>query len=369
MSGLAALGGLGAGLMAGSNFIQNKNMQDARLGMLQEQQSWQREDRQAQQAELKRKAQFDQIYADEWNTQGPDADPLQVATNIFKRSVATGQARRDELEPLLAGVKEMRQRGITTAIRMGNGPALEGAFSQQFGQPVQVQTRMTKDQFGHQVPVFLIVGQDGKVLQQLDALQVGSILGADDILADEERKMNQAKGLADIDSKRASAESSRASAANSYASAEGRRQTNAQERALWEAQQAVAAGTATPQQQALLQQQATGKDKEGFLTAGAKELEMFQSMPPEQQQRYRARVLEDVRNELRKSNDTQFLGSAGAQRLEAEAQRQTDARLGASQSGGGTAKPPAGQFTPGKTYTDANGNKARYNADGTWTEL
>lgn len=256
MSGLATLGGIGQGLMQGSTFIQNKNMQDARLGMLEEEQGWKRSDRQAADQEQQRKAKFDQLYADTWNEFGVDADPLQVSSEVFKRSVATGQAKREELEPLLAGVRQMRQRGITNAIRMGDGEALANVFSQQFGRPVQVQTQMSKDALGHPMPMFSIVGEDGAVLQQLDALQVGSILGADDIIADEERKLERAKGLGALDVQRSQIGSNNASAAASYSQTNARRGDTAWEEELRDAQRAVAAGTATPQQTALLKQQA-----------------------------------------------------------------------------------------------------------------
>ena len=254
MSGLATMGGVGAGLMAGSQFVQSKRAQDARLGVLQERHDWDREDRQSAQVEAQRKAAFDKIYQDTWNELGVEADPLQVSTEVFRRSVASGQVRREELEPLLTGVRGLRQRGITNAIRMGDGAALASAFSQQLGRPVQIQTQMSKDAFGHAMPVFSVVGEDGTVLQQMDALQIGSILGADGILDDEDRKLSRAKGLADIDQTRASAASSRASAANSYASATDRSESTQWDRRIREAQAAMAAGTATEAQKNLLAQ-------------------------------------------------------------------------------------------------------------------
>ncbi|MCK2097473.1 hypothetical protein [Thauera aromatica] len=61
MSGLNLLGGIGQGLMAGVQFQQQKNAQDmqlrqnqARLSMLQQDQDWQRQDRDTKQAEKKR---------------------------------------------------------------------------------------------------------------------------------------------------------------------------------------------------------------------------------------------------------------------------------------------------------------------------
>ena len=143
MSGLATLGGIGQGLMQGSQFIHRKREQDARLGMLDEEQAWKREDRQfaqtqreQQQAEQQRTAEMNQIYMQTAQEMGPDADPLTLDTEVFKRSVASGRATKAELEPLLNGVRQLRQRGITNAIRMGDTEKLGGLFSQQYGRPV-----------------------------------------------------------------------------------------------------------------------------------------------------------------------------------------------------------------------------------------
>ncbi|WP_159051682.1 hypothetical protein [Thauera aromatica] len=226
MSGLNLLGGIGQGLMAGAQFQQQKNAQDmqlrqnqARLSMLQQDQDWQRQDRDTKQAERKRLSELDQIASTTWSEMGADADPLQVSSEIFKRSVKTGKAKREELEPLLKNVKELRQRGVTAALRMGDAGKLGDALSQSFGRRVTVQPTQGADEFGRPSQLFAVVGEDGTPVRSFTMMQLGSILGADDILADQERQLKMEELRSKAIENEAQAVAARASAGASGAQA------------------------------------------------------------------------------------------------------------------------------------------------------
>ncbi len=131
-TGLAALAGVGQGLMQGSQIVHQQNLQNARLGMLEEEHDWKRQQHEQQQAEQQRMAQMAQLHRQAWQESGPEADPLQVSANVFRRAVQTGIAQPQELEQLSGQVRELRKRGILSAVRMGDMNALSGAFSRFF---------------------------------------------------------------------------------------------------------------------------------------------------------------------------------------------------------------------------------------------
>lgn len=213
-TGLATLAGIGQGLMQGSQFVQHQNLQNARLGMLEEQQGWARQDREAQQAEQQRMAQMAQLHRQAWQEAGPEADPLEVGSMVFRRAVQSGFAKPEEIEQLSGQVQQLRQRGILKAVRTGDLNALSDVFSREFGRPVQVRIGMGDDGFGGRAPVYSVVGQDNRPLMQMTAPQVGALLGLDELMAEQERAAGIAGKQATAEKDRAAASKYRAEAGN-----------------------------------------------------------------------------------------------------------------------------------------------------------
>jgi hypothetical protein len=258
MTGLAVLGGIGRGLQEGSQYVRQRRMDDAtldlrnqqlqlqrdqldqqtkesdaRLSLLNEEAGWKRSDRGRAEAEMQRRGVLDKIVTDTWSELGVDADPLAVNAEIFKRSAASGLARREELEPLIGHAKQFRQRGITAALRTGNMDAVTKAMSDAIGEPVRIQVAPAKDEFGRPDRVFTVVGNDGKPRGSMNTMQIASLLGADDILADEERRVKREEVVSKTEENRAQAGAARAAAGASSAQAgkyraetEGRRLEN-----------------------------------------------------------------------------------------------------------------------------------------------
>ncbi len=90
-------------------------------------------------------------------------------------------------------------------------------FSKQMGRKVQVRTGMGDDGFGGKAPVYSIIDQDGSTLQQLTTPQVGTLLGVDDLINEEEQRLEMAGKRATIDKDRASATKYRTDAAKTSA--------------------------------------------------------------------------------------------------------------------------------------------------------
>lgn len=305
MSGLNLLGGIGKGLMTGSQFIQQKNAQDmqlqqnqARLGMLQEDMNWQRQDRAEKQAEKTRLAELDQIAASTWSEMGPEADPLQVSSEIFKRSVTSGKAKRAEIEPLLKSVKELRQRGVTAALRMGDAGKLGDALSQSFGRRVSVQPTQGADEFGRPSQLFTVMGEDGTPLRSFTMMQLGSILGADDILADQERQLKLEELRSKSVENEAQAVAARASAGASGAQAGKYRAETEQVRLENTGLAALA-----PAERA--------RSKSGNIPAAIQEAEWFRAATPEQKAAY---------ERVKKISDDPRVASEAMRLLTADAQ-------------------------------------------------
>lgn len=226
MAGLDVLGGIGKGLMQGSQFIhqarqsqQQQDLNNAKLSLLQEEADWKRQERESATNERQRLAELDQLSVQTWQEMGPDADPLQVSSEVFKRTLASGKARRSEIEPLLASVKELRQRGVTQALRLGDPGKLGEALSSSFGQRVSIQPTKGKDEFGRDSQLFAVMGEDGQPIKTFTMMQLGSILGADDILADQERQLKMEETRSKAVENQAQAGAAKASAAASYANA------------------------------------------------------------------------------------------------------------------------------------------------------
>ena len=90
-----------------------------------------------------------------------------------------------------------------------------------------------KDEYGQMSPAYSIVGQDGKEVGRFSTPQIASILGADDMIAEEERRLSMRKtgaeiGLAEARSgaARDAGSASRASAGKYAAEAAGVRLEN-----------------------------------------------------------------------------------------------------------------------------------------------
>lgn len=246
MSGLNILGGLGAGVMQGSQFIRQRDLDNenrqhaatvrqqnqARLDMMQsgearaaEQFEWQKQDRGTQAAQQQRAAQFQTLRQSTYDRlmqeQGDAFDPVAADVQVFKDAVDKQLVPKEELEPLLKQVQVMRQRGLMAALYSGDTEALGREVSKGLGREVRIQIGKGPDGV-----LYSVVGQDGRLLSQITQGQLAALRGGHEILADQERlaklQTEQAKGR-NYD---ASAAASRAQAGKYGAETEERRMKN-----------------------------------------------------------------------------------------------------------------------------------------------
>jgi len=375
MSGLAALGGLGHGIMQGAQFQQQKKMQDqqmsqndARLGMLQEEHAGRQADRKHTNDERQRKSSIDKIMQEtmlayQEETGRTDLSPLDLG--LVKGRAAAFAAKEgvmtvEELTQMTQTRQQLEQSGLAELYRQsrvsGDWAGMGSALQQKYGFSGQMDVQQVRDPSGAVDTMFSFQKPDGSTTQ-LSQSDLESLIGVDWAAAAEERALSRRKTEAQItkDDRQGRA---------SMLSAQG---SNAANRSLAQLRDLEAAGLdAVPvEERARLGQRGATE----HLTSGAKEQEMYGRMAPPQQQAYRARRVEEITNELLRSNNTTYLGRDGRAKARADAEEQVDVMLGGTRDeddGGGGG---GGQFEAGQTYTDANGNSAQYNEDGSWTPL
>ncbi|MCK0511947.1 hypothetical protein [Aromatoleum buckelii] len=203
MAGLDLLGGLGKGLMQGSQFIQQKNTQDAqlrnqethlqqnqaRLDMLNEEHGWNRDQQAVKKLEAERQARVRGIHAKRWREAGPDADPVAVNAGIFSDLAASGDLAPDQIEQLMPAVNRFRESGLIGAIKSRDPVRLKSGIESMYGAGATFSTAPGKDEFGGKTTVFTILGPDGKPSDVLTEAGLGALVGVSDMRDEQERQL------------------------------------------------------------------------------------------------------------------------------------------------------------------------------------
>lgn len=215
MSGLNILGGIGQGLQQGVGFMQQKKLQDeqvrqsqARLSMLEEEQNWKRQQREAEKAEQERLSQ----YNNEYRTL---AGEMEMGTPDFYRELSKRTfkfAKPDELEALDKKLKDLEGSELGDALLYGDTDKASSVFTRKFGEPVQIVQQAGKDAFGNPQPVWSAVGQSGRQYFSMPAAELGALHGRKEMLDIAKSRREDAKALGEVSRDKAAASASYASA-------------------------------------------------------------------------------------------------------------------------------------------------------------
>lgn len=329
-AGLDLLGGIGRGVMIGADQIRRQESHDASLAALQEQQrmqqqqaeemtqqrqqqaarldeqqGWQRTDRARQEEDRQRQSDYQALFTETAAELGEDATPEMLGAEVLKRGLKSGRIPQKEVQPLLESAAKLRKLGVTAALRLGDTRKLGEVMTQQFGRPVEIQLGRGKDEFGQPTNTYNLVGDDGAQLGQFTPLQLGSILGADDLIEEYEQRAKAAKTRSEIRENEA-----QANAANALAQQRRTNPTGAatdptrgfsatarEEARRVELERKATNGTASPEELDLLgvlqhqaQQRATG-----YVPPEAKKSRYWRDAPTEQVEAEVERQLAAVR--------------------------------------------------------------------------
>lgn len=231
MAGLDVLGGIGKGLMQGSEFIQKRQEhadnarirdqylanQKAQLG-LQTEQHQLKADEQKRQAADRERLQGYQTLSMRIDTEYADRTPAERAAMKLKHGFETGLIPHDEFQKLQTATERLDSEGLLGDILTGNAQALGAKFSQKLGRPVTA--RAAKGERGN---VYQIVGDDGAVLRQLDEEQLGAVFGMKTLLDLGEVGRKNEKHAADISQSQSTTRRNQAQAGAASALAQQRR--------------------------------------------------------------------------------------------------------------------------------------------------
>lgn len=312
--GLDLLGGVGKGVMVGADQIRRQEEHDASLALRQQQaaeasqlrqaqaarldedQTWQRQDRARAEEERQRGASYQQLFQQTAAELGEDATPEQLGAEVLKRGLRAGVIPQKEVAPLLQQAAKLRQLGVTNAFRRGDVGELGRIMSgpQQYGRPVRMELSKGTDEFGQPTDRYRVVDEaDGKTLADFSPLQLGSILGADDLLEEYEQKQKIRKTNSEIGENQAQARAADALArerdrapAGGHGSAvdptRGFSATAREEARRVELERKVTNGTATPEERDLLGVlQAQAKQRgAGYVPPEAKKARYWRDAPP-----------------------------------------------------------------------------------------
>lgn len=318
--GLSILAGVGQGLMAGSQFMaqqrerdENRKFNTARLGMLEEQHGWAREDRAAQQVQQTAMRDYQQLFGEVAGELGAEASMEQISAETLKRGLANGRIPQSQMAELFEKAGQLRKAGVLQDLRLGNLEGLRSKLSQLTGRNMAIDTAPGRDEFGNEANIYRVLGEDGTEVSRMTPAQLGMLFGADDMLTEQEAADKRHKLAAETRAADARAGASRAQADASRALAEQRRTGGANGRgsspttgfsaaAREEATRAalrrkVEAGDASAEEidmLAVLEAQAERRD-EASLPAGARAARHWSNASPEAVDREVERQLAEIR--------------------------------------------------------------------------
>lgn len=277
MSGLNLLGGIGKGLMAGSEFILKQREHEQTGAYRRAAADYYKQRTASDQAKLQQDnderqqlADYSALLQETAAELGPDVAPETLGAEVLRRGLAAGRIPRTELEPLLGHARKARQLGITQALRLGDVGRLGEIFSAQYKKPVDMGLVEGKDELGRPTNLYRITDHEtGQPIGQLTPMQLGSLFGADDLLAEEEQKLKLQKAHSEIRENEAQAGAAEALArqrstatprGTGLAALSGQPAGVREEALRVQLASKVAGGTATPEERALfdrLQDRAT----------------------------------------------------------------------------------------------------------------
>lgn len=185
MAGLDVLGGIGKGLMQGSQFIhearradeakqlrqQQIEMQKQQLQMQGEQHQW-KADEQKRLAADRERLQGYQTLSQTIDTEYSELSPAQRNAMKLKYGHETGLIAHDEFQKLQAAAQQFEREGLMSDLISGNSQGIAAKFSQKLGRPISVDVQQGKS--GN---TYRLTGDDGSVLRELNDEQIGMLLG------------------------------------------------------------------------------------------------------------------------------------------------------------------------------------------------
>lgn len=233
MAGLDVLGGIGKGLMQGSEFIQKRqehadnarlreqylSNQKQQLGLQAEQHQW-KADEQKRQAADRERLQGYQTLSMRIDTEYADRTPAERNAMKLKHGFDTGLIPPAEFEKLQTATEKLESEGLLGDLLAGNAEALSAKFSRKLGRPVTVQAAK-----GERGNVYQIVGDDGAVLRQMDEEQLGAVFGMKALLDLGEVGRKNEKHAADLHQTQSVTQRNQAQAGAASALAQQRRTT------------------------------------------------------------------------------------------------------------------------------------------------
>lgn len=214
------------GLTAGMDFqdqrqatAERSRRDDELLRMRRDQHEWQTQQRAQEEAAQQQRAAYQDLYRQTASELGQFADPEAVGAEVLKRGLKSGVIPSSEIQPLMEQAANLRKLGLSARIRAGDVAGIQDAFSKAYGKPVALSVEDGKDEYGQPARFYHLADGDGKTVGRLSQLQMGMLLGADDLLAEEEqrRKAQEHKWKGDEARSRIRENDAQASAARALA--------------------------------------------------------------------------------------------------------------------------------------------------------
>lgn len=325
MSGLALLGGVGKGLLAGSQFVQNKNQQDARLGMLQEQHQASMDDRKREGEERERSDMFGRLQMN-IRSQYSDRPREEQEAMIVEQGLKAGIMKPAEYEQAMQTKAKLDKLGLTEELKKAYTTGDVSGLSKRYGTPLNI--AKFKNQWGEDdVMISTPTGQ------QLPFSWFASIEGVDAFAKMQEAQQEAAKTRSEITENQAQAIAARASAGASSARSglyheqtRGERLSNEGLAALAPAERTRASRAAGGEGATALQKDAAYLVRNGLAPDLAAAVERLRSDPGESTVRnLTAQILADARNRKMTAADARQM-ALGI--IEAERQAGTPGAIG-----------------------------------------
>lgn len=190
MAGLDVLGGIGKGLMQGSEFIQKRQEhadnarirdqylanQKAQLDLQTEQHQW-KADEQKRQAADRERLQGYQTLSMRIDTEYADRTPAERAAMKLKHGFETGLIPHDEFQKLQTATQQFEREGLMGDLLAGNVKGIAAKFSQKLGRPVSVDIQQ-----GKAGNTYRLTDEDGSFLREVNDEQIGMIFGMKELM-------------------------------------------------------------------------------------------------------------------------------------------------------------------------------------------
>lgn len=206
MSTTAALSGLGAGIMTGLQFMQNKRNQNAQMARQDELLGMQRQQQEWKQADVER-TQRDQKRLDDWNTMStqiakdnPGDDPYTLTKKQMQAGIDNNLLDFNQLSALRATANQLEgvadRKTFNDAILTGNTQALQDSMARKFGRQMGAITVSKSTTPGSRYT--FNVDQGGGKVMSLPDTHLAAMFGAKDYLDSMEAEQKARKTDSEI---------------------------------------------------------------------------------------------------------------------------------------------------------------------------